>query len=179
MNKITNYKVDYVKLSKCIRDSLIQGRTIDFEFDFDKLAAGVAEYDLLVVPNPVKSKRIGPEDIVFIGEFFKGDKLSWIDHHKYYSSLVFVRTDVEGALDEEFYELMEDMKKPLIDNPDIDKAETLARILAKYPCYVATVVSYKNADIKRTGLLNTEIICKANTVTIKLDNYEYHHEDIQ
>ncbi len=29
------------------------------------------------------------EDIVFLGEFFKGDKLSWIDRFKFYSSLIF------------------------------------------------------------------------------------------
>lgn len=173
-NVITDYKVNYVELSNCIRKAAIQGKGIDFTFDFDKLAESITDMSLLVVPNDIKSKRIGPEDIVYLGEFFKKTKLSWLDRNKFYSSLVFVRTDVEGALDEEFYELMEDMKANQLDNPDIDKAETLAKILSKYPCYVASVVSYKNLDIKKCGTISFEIICKANLVTILIDNEKYH-----
>ena len=173
-NVITDYKVNYVELSNCIRKAAIQGKGIDFTFDFDKLAESITDMSLLVVPNDIKSKRIGPEDIVYLGEFFKKTKLSWLDRNKFYSSLVFVRTDVEGALDEEFYELMDDMRANQLDNPDIDKAETLAKILSKYPCYVASVVSYKNLDIKKCGTISFEIICKANLVTILIDNEKYH-----
>ena len=156
-NVITDYKVNYVELSNCIRKSTIQGKNIDFTFDFDKLGELITDMSLLVVNNDIKSKRIGPEDIVYLGEFFKKTKLSWLDHNKFVSSLVFVRTDVPGALDEEFYELMEDMKANQLDNPDIDKAETLAKILSKYPCYVASVVSYwfpaTNSNLPRVLVL--------------------------
>ena len=174
MSKITDYKVNYVELSNCIRRAAIQGRGIDFTFDFETLQSGVEPMSLIVVPNDIKSKRIGPEDIVYLGEFFKKTKLSWLDHFKFYSSLVFVRTDVPGALDDEFWQLMDDMRANQIDNPDIDKAETLAKIVAKYPCYTASVVSYKNADIKHNGTISFEIICKANLVTINIDNAKYH-----
>ena len=174
MNPITDYKVNYVQLSNCIRKAAIQGKGIDFTFDFEKLNESVADMNLLVVPNDIKSKRIGPEDIVFLGEFFKKYKLTWLDHFKFYSSLVFVRTDVEGALDEEFWELMEQMKANQMDNPDIDKAEVLGKILVKYPCYVSAVVSYKNADIKHFGTISFEIVSKANLVTITIDNNKYY-----
>lgn len=174
MNRITDYKVNYVELANCIRRSTIQGKGIDFTFDFDKLAIAVEKSSLLVVPNDIKSKRIGPEDIVCLGEFFKKTKLEWLDHFKFYSTLVFVRTDVPGALDEEFYELMDEMRADQLLNPDIDKAEVLAKILAKYPCYVAMVVSYKNQDIKKFGTISFEVVCKANLVTINIDNAKYH-----
>ena len=147
MSTTNDYKVNYGQLSQCIRAAAIQGKGIDFTFDFDALQSSIESMNLIVIPNDIKSKRIGPEDIVFLGEFFKKYKLNWLDHFKFYSSLVFVRTDVEGALDEEFWELLEEMKAPQIDNPDIDKAEVLAKILSKYPCYVSAIVSYKNADI--------------------------------
>ena len=174
MNKITDYKVNYVELSSCIRKAAIQGKGIDFIFNYDQLQMLVKDYDLLVIPNQIKSKRIGPEDIVFLGEFFKRHKLSWLDHFKYFSSLVFVRTDIPGVLDEEFYQLYEDMKANQLEHPDIDKAETLAKILANYPCYMSAVVSYKNADIKKFGTIAFEIVTKANLVTIDIDNKKYH-----
>ena len=174
MKPITDYKVNYVQLSQCIRNAAIQGKGIDFTFDFNKLAESVESMCLLVVPNDIKSKRIGPEDIVFLGEFFKKySRLTWLDHFKFYSSLVFVRTDVPGALDEEFYELMDMMKADQMENPDIDKAEVLAKILSKYPCYMSAVVSYKNADIKSSGFISFEIVSKANLVTINIDNAKY------
>lgn len=175
MKPITDYKVNYVQLSQCIRNAAIQGKGIDFTFDFDKLAESIEPMSLLVVPNNIKSKRIGPEDIVYLGEFFKKySRLTWLDHFKFYSSLVFVRTDVPGALDEEFYELMDMMKADQLENPDIDKAEVLAKIISKYPCYMSAVVSYKNADIKAAGFISFEIVSKANLVTINIDNEKYH-----
>ena len=173
MSTTNDYKVNYGQLSQCIRAAAIQGKGIDFTFDFDALQSSIESMNLIVIPNDIKSKRIGPEDIVFLGEFFKKYKLNWLDHFKFYSSLVFVRTDVEGALDEEFWELLEEMKAPQIDNPDIDKAEVLAKILSKYPCYVSAIVSYKNADIKKFGTISFEIISKANLVTINIDNSKY------
>ena len=174
MQRITDYKVNYGKLSADIRQAAIQGKGIDFTFNIDLLTNLVKDSELLVVYNNIKSKRIGPEDIVYLSEFFKREKLSWLDHFKFYSSLVFVRTDVPGALDDEFWQLMDDMKADQLENPDIDKAETLGKILRKYPCYVASVVSYKNADIKKCGTISYEIVCKANQVTIDIDNKKYH-----
>lgn len=174
MNRITDYKVNYVDLSTAIRESTIQGRGIDFTFDFEKLGDKVAPFDLIVVPNDIRSKRIGPEDIVFLGEFFKNNKLAWLDRFKFFSSLIFIRTDIEGALDDEFYELMDIIRANQLENPDYDKSEALARLLAKYPCYVAAVVSYKNQDIKQCGTISFEIVCKANLVTINYDNLKYH-----
>ena len=175
MKPITDYKVNYVQLSQCIRAAAIQGKGLDFTYDFDKLAESIDSMSLLVVPNDIKSKRIGPEDIVFLSEYFKKySRLTWLDHFKFYSSLVFVRTDVEGALDEEFWELMEQMKANQMDNPDIDKAEVLAKIISKYPCYLSAVVSYKNADIKSCGTIAFEIVTKANLVTINIDNTKYY-----
>lgn len=174
MERITDYKVNYGKLSSDIRKSTKQGKGLDFTFNFDQLTDLIAEDSLLVVYNDIKSKRIGPEDIVYLGEFFKKNKLSWLDHFKFFSSLVFVRTDIPGALDDEFYQLMNDMKADQLENPDIDKAETLAKILRKYPCYVASIVSYKNADIRKCGTISYEIYCKANQVTIDIDNKKYH-----
>ena len=174
MERIKDYKVDYVALSNCIRKAAIQGKGIDFTFDFDALDESVKDFSLLTVHNDIKSKRVGPEDIPYLAEFFKKSKLAWLDRYKYYSSVVFVRTDIESLIDDELYELLEDMKADQMLNPDIDKAETLAKIIYKYPCYVASVVSYKNADIKKFGTISFEVVCKANLVTINADNEKYH-----
>lgn len=174
MDRIRDYKVDYTKLANCIRTCAVQGKSTDFTIDLKRLNDLVQPFALMVVPNNIKSKRIGPEDIPYLGEFFKKTKLKWLDRFKFFSSVVFVRTDIEGALDHEFYELIHDMTVDQLENPDIDKTETMAKILAKYPCYVASVVSYKNADIKMAGTISFEIICKANIITIEYDNAYYH-----
>lgn len=175
--RITDYKVDYTKLSNAIRNSTVQGKGIDFTFDLEHLQNSVNDSSLIVVPNYVFSKRVGPEDIVFLGEFFKKSKLAWLDRCKFFSSLIFVRTDVPGALDDEFYHLIDLIKLNQFENPDIDKPEAIARVLSKYPCYTAVIVSYKNADIKRNGTISFEVVCKANQITIEVDNAKYSTPD--
>ena len=169
--KTTDYKVNYTTLKKAIRKSTMQGKGIDFRFDFEKLNENVAECGLTAIPNDIRSRRVNPEDVAYLGEFFKATDLQWIDQYKHMSSLIFIKTD---SIDEKAAELIEDMKKPQIDYPDIDKVETLTKLLALYPCYTASVISYKSSDPKRYGLLCTEIICKANMITIQDDNNKYH-----
>lgn len=171
-NKVTNeYKVDYALLKKAIRKCTIPGRGIEFIIDFEKLNYLVEEYGLTAVENRIKSRRVGQEDVVYLAEFFKDTQLRWIDQYKHMSSIIFIKTE---SIDEKAIELMNDLKKPLIDHPDIDKVECLTELLANYPCYTASVVSYKSTDPKRLGLLCSEIICKANVVTIRQDNIDYH-----
>lgn len=170
-NKITNYPVDYAELKKAIRKCAIPGKGIEFIIDFEKLNELVAEYGLTAVENKIKSRRVNPEDVVYVAEFFKDNDLRWVDQYKHMSSVIFIKTD---AIDDEACELMEDLKKPLIDFPEIDKVACLTTLLAKYPCYTASIISYKSTDPKRLGLLCTQIVCKANLVLIRQDNALYH-----
>ena len=171
MKRITNYKVEYGALKRAIRKSLIQGKGIDFSVDFDLLNANISDLGITAIEYRTKSKHVNPEDVAYLGEFFRQSDLAWINKFRQYSSIVFINNDY---IDDEARELMEDIKTPLIDNPDLDKVEIMSTLLSKYPCYIASVISYKSTDTKRLGILCTEVICKANLATIMKDNETYH-----
>lgn len=169
--KRINYPVDYATLKKAIRKSAVATDGLNFFIDFEKLNSLVAESGLTVVPNMVKSRRLTREDVAFIGEFFRGKDLEWINQYKALSSVIFIKTE---SIDDRALALMHEMTKPQIEDPDIDKVNVVATLLANYPCYTAAIVSYKSNDLKRRADLCYEIVCKANKVTIDTDNKEYH-----
>lgn len=169
--KRINYPVDYATLKKAIRKSAVPTDGLNFFIDIEKLNSLVADSNLAVVPNMVKSKRVTREDVIYLGEFFRGKDLEWINQYKAISSVIFIRKDY---IDQRAVALMEEMTKPQIEDPDIDKVNIATILLANYPCYTASVVSYKSNDLKRRAELCYEIMCKANKVTIDIDNKEYH-----
>ena len=70
------------------------------------------------------------------------------------------------------------MHQTQVNDPDLDKVNTLAKIIANYPCYFATVVSYESNDPMREGKPTYTIGCRANTITIEHEKYKYQHADI-
>ena len=165
------YPVNYADLKRAIRKSAVATEGIGFIIDFEKLNELVESLSVVAVPNMIKSKRITPEDVAFLGEFFVGKNLEWINQYKAISNVIFIRADY---IDDKALALMEDLRKRQIDFPDIDKVNTVATLLAEYPCYSAAIVSYRSNDPKRYADLCLEIICKANKVTIDVDNKAYH-----
>ena len=147
----------------------------DFVIDYSKLNAEVAEYGITAIPCSLMSKRIEVSDVPYISDYFKGERLTWVDKFKQYGTVVFINND---CLTDEIREMIAQLYVSVVDNPEIDKQNIVAKILALYPCYTALIVSYKSSDIKKANYLCTEIVCRANTVTIKQDNYKYHHEDM-
>lgn len=135
------------------------GDGIEFEVDFNKLVEETAEIGLIPIKIGLQSKKITSDIIPYLSEYFEKDHLAWITDDKNYTILAFV---VSSSLDEETLEKI----KSYNDSDDIS-VSTISKILSSYPCYYATVVSYKSNTPKRIGRPSYEIICRANKVVIK------------
>lgn len=167
-----DYKVlknNIIKACKAEKDS------INFNVNFDKLSNSVDDIGLILLGTGLNSKKIKTSDMITISEYFKGPKLSWITENKEFTTLIFVHAD---GVDETCKELIGKLHTKSVDDPEIDHVNILATIMANYPCYCATIVSYMSNEPKRFGKPSYEIKIRANTVAIKQQNYEYHHDDM-
>lgn len=168
--------IDYKVLeSNIIKSCRSQFGSTQFMVSYDKLTSLCDDIGLTVVNTNLKSEKLTPNVIPYVQEYFKGKRLAWMSDEKEITTLIFVPTD---SVDERCQSLLRDLDGSRVDDPDLDKVKSLAIVLADYPCYFATVVSYITNDIKRNGRTTYVIKCRANTVAIKQENYEYHHEDI-
>ena len=169
-------KVDY----KLLKNSIIKACTsekdsVKFNVNFDKLSRLVDDIGLVVLRVGGESKRVSVSNINILSEYFKGPKLSWLGEGKEFTTLTFLYTD---SIDEKCEQLIESLHTSPVDDPEIDHTNVFATILAEYPCYSATIVSYKSNSPKRFGKASYEIKIRANTVAIKDQLYEYNHEDM-
>ena len=168
--------VEYKVLrSNIIRSCKGRGSSIDFDVDMQKLYDLAYDLGLTLINVGESSNKIKEEDVLYIAEYFKEKRLSWVNGSKRYTTLLFVNND---AIDERLEELMKVMNSNTVSDPNLDKVEVLAEICANYPCYTAMVISYTSNDPRYNGRLSYEIICRANTVTIKQENYKYNHKDM-
>jgi hypothetical protein len=145
------------------------GEGIEFEVDFDKLTEETSEIGLIPIKIGLRSNKITSDIIPYLSEYFEKDHLAWITDDKNYTILAFV---VSSSLDEETLEKIKSYNS--IDSLSVS---IVSKILSSYPCYYATVVSYKSNTPKRIGRPSYEIICRANKVVIK--NKERKEETIE
>lgn len=171
------YTVDYNVLKSNIIKSCrqVEENEIKFIVNYDKLSKKIDDVGLTLVNVGTKSMKVTPTDIVNISEYFKDKKLSWFNDNKEFTQLVFVKSD---SIDDKLATLLDQMNKTHIDDPDLDKVNVLSEIIANYPCYFATVVSYESNDPVRFGKPTYIISCRANTVTVMQENYKYNEKDM-
>ena len=76
--------------------------------------------------------------------------------------------------------MLNKLKTPQIDDPNDDKVNDVAELLANYPCYNATIVAYKNNNPKFIKLNKPSYIIqiRANKVIITNSNYQYNWRDM-
>jgi hypothetical protein len=149
---------------------------MDFEVNFDKLASLVSDLKLVpLTPIGGEARKVKPSDIPYLSEYFEKSHLSWFSDSKYFTVITFIDSD---SIDERAEELLNDLIFPQVDDPEIDKVKAIATLVADYPCYFATIVSYQNGDPDRIGRPSYEIICRANKVVIKSSNYQYNPKDM-
>lgn len=169
------YDVNYKEIKTAISNAAHATSRIRFAIDYDTLNESVKESGLTLVPISLSSRRVEEVDIIGLSEYFWGSRLSWFDDTKEFTELLFVSTD---AIDDTVTGLMNELAKDPSDNPDFDRVEAVAKITAEYPCYFATVVSYKSNDPARQDKLCLTMVCRANKVIIKSSNYQYKAEDM-
>lgn len=167
-----NYRVLKSNIIKACK-SVKGGDIVDFKIDFKKLCELVEDINLTpmcVGMNPVK---MIPEIIPFMSEYFDKSHMEWLSDSKYHTTIAFIDSEY---IDEKAAELLEKLKMPKVDDPDNDKVQVYAELVANYPCYFATIVSYKN-NAPKVNRPSFEIACRANKVTIKMSDYQYNHKD--
>lgn len=172
MNSV-NYKI----LKSCIIRSCKQVKQgyMDFNVDFSKLSTLVKDLKLTPIdPIGYNAKIVRPEVIPYLSEYFEKSHLSWFSNSKFFTVITFIDSD---SIDEKAQNLLDNIKLNQQDNPDNDKVKALAILVAEYPCYFATIISYQNGDPDRIGRPSYDIVCRANKVVIKASDYQYNHRD--
>lgn len=148
---------------------------MDFTVDFEKLTKDIASQNLTpITPVGFDAKIVTPEMIPFLSEYFEKTHLSWFSDSKFYTIITFIQTD---AIDDEASELMEKITTPQEQDPNNDKVKAMATLVANYPCYFGTIISYQNGDIDKIGTPSYEVVFRANKVVIKSSDYQYNPKD--
>lgn len=171
-------RLDYNLIKKCIIRACKQVSpvTLDFKVNAEKLNEFVEPYGLIYLNNDLTSRFVMPSDVPLISEYFKKQKLSWFNRSRQFVTTSFV---VAESLDERGRKIIADLyDKNRIDDPNFDRVEAVADILADYPCYNAVVVAYRSDDPNRLGKNSYTIIIRANVNVISSPDYEYNNEDI-
>lgn len=148
----TKFYIDYVKLSELVEDMGIKPLSMGME------------------PH-----RMTENDMPYMVEYFDKSHVEWMSKYKHITTICFAVIDQETK-DTKLEELMDQLQVDKVDDPSIDKVAVTGEIIANYPCYFATVVSYQanNPSSKRPYY---EIACRANKVVIKMGDYKYYHKD--
>lgn len=171
-------KLDYSLIKKDIIKACDQLNEValDFTVDEEKLNNLVKKSGLVYLNTNAKSRFVTSYDIPLISEYFKKQKLSWFNRSRQFVSLSFI---TEDSIDERAQKIIEDLyDKTRVDNPNFDRTEAMADLLADYPCYNAVVVAYRSDDPNRLGKNSYTIIIRANINVISSPDYEYNNQDI-
>ena len=171
MNNVNYKTLKSIIIKAC---KAVKPGKMEFEIDYDKLVDLAKDIKLVPVCAGLNCKHVKPDVIPFMSEYFEKSHLSWFTAAKFYTVLTFVDSE---SIDEKAQELLDKIKTPQMDDPDDDKVQDLATLVAEYPCYFANIVSYQNNDPKRVGRPSYEIICRANKVVIRNSDYQYNHAD--
>ena len=146
-----------------------------FEVNYDKLKGLVEGLELVPIKVGMDCRIVSPEMIPFLSEYFEKSKLSWFNEEKYYTVLTFIKSD---SIDEKAQTLLDKIAAPQVDDPEDDKIQDMSTLVAEYPCYFATVVSYRNDSPNRCGRPSYVIVCRANKIVIKSSDYQYNPADM-
>lgn len=169
--------VDYKKLRATVVKSCktVKGEGLKFTVKAKSLqeALSAMEPKLRLINVGLTSNPVMDKDIVYLSEYFIKDDLKWFDQDKEFTSIIMIP---EEAITEDCEELIAKLNTEQIDDPEIDRTEVMAKLIADFPCYFVTIVSYKKHDPRRSSAF--ELKCRANKVVIKSDSYNYNHEDM-
>ena len=167
-------KLDYKILKKKILKAVRQpGQTLEFVVNAKQLDTLVRPLGISFIYNDFQSEQVTGSNIPLLSEYFKREKLSWFNRSRHFSTLTFV--DLE-SLDDRGNRILEELqRKDRSEDPSFDRADYVAELLAYYPCYNATVVSYRSEDPERMGKNSYTIIIRANINAILKQQYEYYH----
>ena len=172
ITNIVNYKTLKINILKSCRS--LKQTSAEFEVDYDKLCDLVEDIGLVPVYIGLESKRLTPEIVPFLGEYLDKSRLNWLTENKFATVIVFVNAE---NIDARAKELLDDIYADQMSDPDNDKVAKLGELIANYPCYFCTIISYQNNSLRSSYRVSYEITCRANKVIIKDPNYVYNRKD--
>lgn len=156
-----------------------------FKLNMFKLAKTVKPMGLIpiIYSSSNKSRKVTPDDIPLLAEYFKEEKLNWFDEKKTFLHVIFVRAE---DMDEDLQDYLADcyqvrryedgISKPCskdksfakdcrrCESRRIDIISTLASIVSSYPCYTAIVAKWVKKDS-----ISFNIRFRANSILINSD----------
>ena len=175
-----NYSIDYNVFKRAITKSATKntdaGRDLAFSVDLAKVDTLVADSSCITIKANTKSNPVLARDIPFLSEYFIESRLSWFDEAKEFTTIIFVENDVNDAELQNLLRLIEQESQQ--DTNEYDIVKMIAEVVAKYPCYFAVTVSYISNDPQSSNRLSYSVVCRANKVTIKKENYKYNPVDM-
>lgn len=152
-----SYKINYKEVRKAIVKSCRTKRdsVLIFTVDFEKLAELTEKMGLIPIAIDKPSEMVTELHIPIISEYFKGEKLKWMDSKKSIMNIVFMKkADYNDMGGEEYFDSYDDTTK------------ALANILADYPCYFGLIVAYYSKDPDRYNKLNYLVGVRANKMVL-------------
>lgn len=172
------YSLDYNIIKKSIiksTKSLGEGDICNLRFrvNIKKLTEMLSDINLIPINVGSDSKPIKIDNVPLLSEQFKGQKLKWLSEDREFTTLVLVSYDKSNGIDDELENKLATLSIPREDCPSIDRVNTLSDIIAEYPCYLATVVSYQSNDIRFIGRPSYGIVVRANSIVIRSELYRH------
>jgi len=175
-----NYTIDYNVFKRAITKSATKvvdaGRDLAFSVDLAKVDTLISDSNCITIKANMLSNPVLARDIPFLSEYFIESRLSWFDEAKEFTTVIFVENDTNDAELQRLLELIAAQNAEDTDEYDIVKM--IAEVVAKYPCYFAVTVSYISNDPQSSNRLSYSVVCRANKVTIKKENYKYNPQDM-
>lgn len=169
-----NYKVLKSNIIKACR--AVKGLDpTDFKVDYNKLYELVEDNNLIPLCVGMDPVAVEPEVIPLMQEYFNKSHVLWLSKFMHTTTLCFMDAEYR---DEKADDLLCKLRQPQVDDPDLDKVKVYAELIANYPCYFATIVSYKNNAPGKGNRPSFEVSCRANKVVIKMSDYKYYHKDM-
>lgn len=145
-----------------------------FSIDIEKLNNAIQDMNLTALPIGLKGRRVSPDVMYSIAEYFYGENLDWFEDSKFFTTITCIDnndiTDEVQALIDKLY-----VKKE--DDPDIDYVDIVSTLTSKYHCYFVMTISYTSTDPGKKKN-NYFINCRANKVVVKDPEYVYNYKDM-
>lgn len=146
-----------------------------FVVDIEKLNGLLSDLNLVALPTGSKGRRVSPEEMYAVAEYFHGDNLDWFEDSKFITTITCVdSTDIT----EDIQALIDKLYVNEEDDPDIDKVDIVSTIISKLHCYFVMIVSYNSNEPGRSGKNTYFINCRANKVVVRDPEYVYNSKDM-
>lgn len=171
MNNVS-YRVLKSNIIKACRQT--KEKSIEFVVDYKKLKDLVEDINLVPMFVGLESKRLDPELVPYLSEYFDKSHMTWLSDSKFCTVITFIDAQ---SIDEKAQELLDSLHVTHVDDPENDNVANYAALISNYPCYFATIVSYKNNSPTYSDKPSYEIACRANKVTIRKSDYQYNSKD--